>query len=181
MIKSPVDSMWQSRSTTVEKFGLDQTGTVEYRFNSQGFRGPVDYNFVPDHALFGCSIVFGIGVDQKHTIAGQFECVHNYGLAGNYNSTDCFDTIKQFVVSKWYAPHVKMAAVWTHRDQEILPQYVKELEKYHMIHFFCGDCPDLPDCYKFISNLDQDVSLTHPGPRTHRFIHQSLCQLFDRL
>jgi hypothetical protein len=180
VITCPVDSMWQNRSTTVGKFGLDQTDIIKYCFNSQGFRSQVDYDFVPDYAIFGCSIVFGIGVDQKDTIAGQFDSVHNYGLAGNYNNTDCYNVIEQFVNSKWYTPHTKMAVIWTHRDQEILPQYIEKLQKYHMIHFFCGDCPDLPGCYKFISNLDHDVSLSHPGPKTHRFIHQSLCQLFDR-
>ena len=173
--------MWQNRSTTVDKFGLDQTGSIEYYFNSQGFRSRNNYNFVPKYALFGCSVMFGIGVSEHDTIAGQFDSAHNYGLATNYKNTDCFDTIKQFVNSEWYRPDIKMAVIWTYRDKEILPHYVKKLQQYQMIHFFCGDRPDLPYCYNLPANLDQDASHTHPGIKTHGFIHKSLCQLFDRL
>lgn len=181
LINSPVIPMWNNRSATVQKFGKDQTGTVDYQFNSQGFRSNVDYNFVPDYAVFGCSIVFGIGVPLKDTFAGQFESIHNYGLASNYDSTDCFNVVQQFVSSKWYNENTKMAVIWTDRGQEILPEYVEKLQQYRMIHFFCGNRLNLANCYSVKSNLDLDVSGTHPGPRTHKFIYKLLCPLFDRL
>ena len=181
MIKSPVDLMWQNRSSTVKKFGLDQTGSIDYCFNSQGFRSRIDYDFVPDYALFGCSIAFGIGVVEKDTIAGQFDCVHNYGLASNYTNTDCFGVIEQFVDSQWYRPNTNMAVIWTSRDQELLLDHVRKLQQYRMIHLFCGNCPLLPNCYNLPPDLDRDASGSHPGPQTHNFIHRSLCRLFDLL
>ena len=181
MINTPIDLMWRNCATTVKQFGLDQTGEIEYRFNSQGFRGNRDYNFIPDYAIFGCSIAFGIGVPWEKTIAGHFDQIHNYGLASNYNNSHCFTIIKQFLNSEWFRPTVKMAVIWTDRDQTALPEYVGNLQEHPMIHLFCGDCPTFPNCYKFIPNLDQDISNTHPGPDTHKFIYRSLCQLFNQL
>lgn len=181
VINCCIDEMWKNRSTTVQTFGKDQTGTVDYCFNSQGFRSNIDYNFAPEYAVFGCSIVFGIGVSYKDTFAGQFESIHNYGLASNYTNTDCFNTINQFVTSKWYSPQTIMAVIWSDRDQELLPNYVEKLQQYRIIHLFCGTQPDFPNCYKLKQNFDHDASNTHPGPLTHKFIHRSLCQLFDLL
>lgn len=181
VINSPVEEMWQNRSATLQQFGKDHTGEISYCFNSQGFRSDVDYNFVPQYAFFGCSIVFGIGVPQKNTFAGQFESVHNYGLATNYSNTDCFDTIHQFIKSKWYTQHTKLAVIWKPGDQDLLLSHLDQLQQYPIIHFFCGNSPGLLNCYNLKSDFDHDVSNSHPGPKTHKFIHQLLCQLFDQL
>lgn len=181
VINSPVAKMWQNRSSRVQTFGKDQTGTVDYCFNSQGFRSNVDYDFVPEYAFFGCSIVFGIGVPQKDIFAGQFNSVHNYGLASNYTNTDCFNTIEQFVKSKWYNQETKLAVIWSDRDQDLLPTYIEKLQPYRMIHFLCDNQLTLDNCHTLKSNFDYDASNTHPGPKTHKFIHRVLCHLFNLL
>ena len=63
---------------------------IEYRFNSEGFRGPEIDN--PECACFGCSFTMGTGVDEQETWANQLaqmlDCTTaNLGHAGSSNDT----------------------------------------------------------------------------------------------
>lgn len=173
--------MWNSRGQTLDRYGLDQTGKIQYRFNGQGFRADHTLDFAPDHAFFGCSFVAGIGVPIEQTFASLFSNSHNYGVGGKYLNSSTFEIIQSFVNSSMYHDKIKMAVFWTDRDQELLDQYYQQLSDLPLLHFFCGTPLPYANCYAMIKNLDWDVSNTHIGPKTHKFLYQTLCALFDRL
>lgn len=175
------ENMWHSRGLTLDKFGQDQTGQILYRFNDQGFRADGVWDFVPDYAFFGCSIVAGIGVPIEQTFASMFAKSHNYGIAGEYSNASTLQIIQAFVHSKVYSKNTKMAVIWTDRNPEHLDSYLAQLCDLPMIHFFCGELLNYPHCYKMVANIDWDASGTHPGPRTHRLLHGILCALFSPL
>ncbi len=55
-------------------YGMDQTGSKRYEFNSFGFRGE-DYDPDADLTIIivGCSIVFGTGLNYEETLGAQFK------------------------------------------------------------------------------------------------------------
>lgn len=179
-ITNCVSDMWKHRGNTVDAFGKDQTHTITYTFNQQGFRSKQDYNWTPKVALFGCSLVMGIGVDQSMITSAYFEDCQNYGLAGRYTNQDILHTIENFVNSDLYNPATNIAVVWTDRDAEVLEAYYTSLKKLNIIHFFCGPTLNHPQCYKFISHVDMDASNTHPGAVTHKTFYKILCSLFNQ-
>lgn len=175
--------MLQLRDQTVHEFGLDQTGQITYTFNQQGFRSSFAYDFVPDHAFFGASLVFGIGVAQDQTFASMFEHSHNYGLAGtHYGNSDIFQILIKYLASPWYHPRTKICVVWTDRDQHLLDQYYHQLPAERLISFFCGQALSRPNCHAFPSfvTVDRDCSGTHIGPRSHKNFYRILCNQFNQ-
>lgn len=164
-------------SNTVSKFGKDQTGKVNYSFNCHGFRGP-DFDFIPKYAFFGCSLVFGVGVDQSQTFPYLFENSQNYGLAGNYTDHDTMIVIEKFLLSDLYSPGTKMVIVWRSQDQDILKNFYQRLNGHNFLHFFCGQPLNNNDCYATPPNIDYDVSETHYGPASHRRLCKTLQNLF---
>lgn len=179
-LNNNVADMWTLKGTTVSCFGKDQTNTVTYTFNQQGFRSSTDFVQTPEHAVFGCSLVMGIGVPENQIVSSYFSNCQNYGLAGRYTNRDILNTVKKFSQSELYTPEVKMAVVWTDRDPHELDDFYRELEDFNIIHFFCGHVLERNHCYKFIKTLDLDASKTHPGPLTHKTFFGILCRLFDR-
>ncbi len=175
-----VPSMYNLRAQTVKQFGLDCTGHIDYRFNSQGFRSDVEFDRPPHCALFGCSLVFGVGVNNSDVTASLLQDTYNFGLAGKYNNSDIYQTILRYADSELYSPESKLCVVWTDRDQEVLPDYVAKLKNINLYHFFCGNVVAGDQCFKFVKNLDQDVSQTHMGPKTHKFFAKMLWALFNR-
>lgn len=179
MIQNHVPGMHWLRGQTVTTFGKDHTGLIEYNFNSQGFRGTKDFDFVPDYAFFGCSVVFGIGVAENKIFPYQFDQAHNYGLAGTYNNQDTMTIVEKFLLSEYYDPKTKLVMVWHSRDSSNLQQFYNNLISYNIVHFFCGDKLVEKHCYSFPKNLDFDVSTTHIGPATHDFCYKTLNSLFQ--
>lgn len=173
-------NMYNLRGQTVDKFGRDHTGCVQYQFNHQGFRSNIEFDSVPQCALFGCSLVFGIGVDVGSTTASLLPNTYNFGLCGNYNNNDIHKIIVDFLTSNLYSQQTKMSVVWTHRDQDSLERIIKDLHSINLYHFFCGDLLPGKNCFKFVKNLDQDVSLTHMGPQTHATFAKMLWALFNQ-
>lgn len=178
-MRCPLDEMYACRGTTQDHWGKDRTRLVSYSFNNQGFRGFQDFDYIPQCAFFGCSITFGVGVDQNLIFPSLFDRAHNYGLSGRYNNRDIFATITEFLGSDLYRPEVNMAVIWSDRDQDMLPELLAQLRDHGLIHFFCGEKIPGPRSYACPRSLDLDVSLTHPGPQTHRFLHSILCDLFE--
>jgi hypothetical protein len=172
--------MLRYQGQRVRQFGLDSTGQIDYQFNQQGFRSNNNFDFVPDYAFFGCSMVFGIGVPIDQTFPYLFNNSQNYGVAGEYNNADTFILIKKFINSPLYSEHTKMAVIWHRRDTDNLEYYYQELTPYKILHFFCG--PQLPheSCYPVFPNIDYDVSDTHYGPKSHRSFWRLLSSLFTR-
>jgi hypothetical protein len=179
-VMNHVPGMILHSGNTINIFGKDKTNRIAYTFNQQGFRGINDFNYVPDYAFFGCSMVFGIGVPENDTFAYQFKNSQNYGLAGNYDNSDVFELINQFVDSHLYTKHTKIAVVWHLRDVDNLESYYQKLRSYKILHFFCGSCLPYDRCYPVLPNIDHDVSNTHYGPRSHRAFWKILCTLFNQ-
>lgn len=175
-----VPEMYNLRGQTVSQFGLDCTGNIEYCFNQQGFRSNVNFDRVPQCVLFGCSSVFGIGVDYTHTTASLIPDCYNLGLAGKYNNNDIHQTIVSYLDSELYSPKTKLCVVWADRDQDIIQNLVTDLNTVNLYHFFCGDVVPGQSCFKFVKNLDHDVSHTHMGPKTHAAFAKMLWVLFNQ-
>jgi hypothetical protein len=179
-ILNNVSGMRQHQGRSIKKFGKDCTGLVTYHFNKQGFRGNKDFDFVPDYAFFGCSLVFGIGVTQENIFPSFFERSHNYGLAGNYDNHDIMQVMQNFLSSDLYHKDTHIAVVWHERDQDSLLDFYRNLSGYKIQHFYCGTGLSEPRCHSFPLQLDHDVSSSHPGPKTHKMFSKMLCALFDR-
>ena len=175
-----VPGMRDLQGQTVLQFGLDRTGHIEYHFNQQGFRSDLNFDHAPTCALFGCSLVFGVGVDNQQVSASLLPDTYNFGLAGNYSNFDIYQTIKNYLNSDLYSPTTHLCVVWTDRDQNDLINYVSDLESANLYHFFCGDLIAGKKNFKFIKNLDMDVSQTHMGPNTHAAFAKILWALFNR-
>lgn len=176
-----VPDMYNLHGQTVYKFGRDCTGHIEYQFNQQGFRSNINFDTAPQCALFGCSSVFGIGVQNKDIAASLLPDTYNFGLAGNYDNADIHQTIVNYLDSKLYSPQTKLCVVWTDRDQDTLHDLVNDLAAVDLHHFFCGEVVPNKNCFKFVKTLDQDASLTHMGPKTHKFFAKTLWALFKQL
>lgn len=172
--------MYKLRGQTVDKFGVDCTGQVEYQFNQQGFRSDLNFDTAPKHALFGCSLVFGIGVNSSDTAASLLPNTYNFGLAGRYNNNDIYQTIANYTNSALYCPNTKLCVVWTDRDPQSLPDIVASLGHLNLYHFFCGDIVSGAKRFKFIKQIDHDVSQTHMGPKTHAVFAKILWALFNQ-
>jgi hypothetical protein len=171
--------MQKCQGLTVDTFGKDTTGQVLYTFNQQGFRSQIDYMTCPSVAFFGCSLIFGVGVDQDKITTSYFTNSHNYGLAGKYDNQDTYQTIKKFTVSCLYN-NTPMIVVWHNRDNENLNQYYDDLKSFNIYHFFCGQKLQLPNCFAMVQNVDSDVSGTHMGPKTHKLFFKIVCNLLNR-
>ena len=174
-----VSGMQKCQGLTVDTFGKDTTGKVLYTFNKQGFRSQIDYVTSPGVAFFGCSLVFGVGVDQDKIATSYFKNSHNYGLAGEYDNQDVYQTVNTFINSSLY-DNTPVVVVWHSRDSENLDQYYHKLTGLDIYHFFCGEKLQHPNCFRMIKNVDQDVSGTHMGPATHRIFYKSVCALLNQ-
>ena len=170
--------MISNRGKTLTCFGLDQTNTIDYGFNQQGFRHHMDYDFEPSVAFFGCSLVFGIGVPYQHICANKFADSHNYGLAGAYNDMDVLNILNKFIAN--YPVNIPKVVVWKNFQASITATHIKGLPGNNIYHFFCHHPIEAPGCYRMVKNLDHDVSGTHPGPITHNFFYKTLCPLLNR-
>ena len=172
--------MLQCRGSMSDRFGKDSTGKINYKFNQQGFRSDIEFNFVPDYAFFGCSLVFGIGVTVENVFSSYFINSQNYGLAGAYNNDDVYIILDAFLKSDLYSQHTKIVVVWTNRHTENLDTYYHNLKDYDIKHFFCGEKLPYNNCYAMLKNLDNDVSTTHMGPKTHQFFYKFIWSLLNR-
>lgn len=169
---NPFDNCFQpafsARGSTVNKWGKDSTGLIEYRFNNQGFRSDIDYNWVPEFAFFGNSSVFGVGVDQNQTLTTYFPKSHNYGISGIYLNWHNVVNLENYVNSPFYNHQVKIVFFWIDRVTENIDemiQYVNTLAP-EILHISSGSKKE--NAINLMPHIDRDVSQTHPGPKTHR-------------
>lgn len=66
LIKFPLAAT-DGRPGVQRSLGTDRSGRVEYRLNSQGYRGPEFGDFTGSLVTIGCSYTLGIGLAQEHT------------------------------------------------------------------------------------------------------------------
>lgn len=181
LINNANEPLHSIRGKTVSAWGKDTTGFIKYTINNQGFRSSVDYDWTPKYAFFGSSSVFGIGVPEEQTLVAQFENAHNYGLAGNYLNQDSITNLKNFLSSATYNNDVKIVFFWIERpNQENIEEmisYVDSISK-KIIHISQGN--KYPKAINLMPHIDQDVSGTHPGPRTHKLWAKTIRLLINR-
>jgi len=90
-------------STEQEKIGNDRTGLVQYKINSAGFRGK-DFENI-DLITLGCSITFGIGVDQDKTWPYRLAEKGNLTVANLSKPAGSPDTCFRF--ASYWIPELK--------------------------------------------------------------------------
>jgi hypothetical protein len=179
MIQNCYSYAWERRGQTTCHWGKDSTGLIEYKINDQGFRSPWNYDTIPDYAFFGNSIVFGVGVDQAQTLVSHFENSHNYGLSGNYMNHHSVTNLQQFVASELYSDQTRVVFFWIDRLEPIedMIQQVNQLIP-RVLHISSGQ--KKRDAINLMPHIDNDVSGTHPGPKTHRIWAKTIKLLLDR-
>jgi hypothetical protein len=150
----------------VRAWGKDQTGLIEYRFNSQGYRHPRTYDWPAQWAFFGNSIVFGVGVAESQTLTSYFEHSQNYGLSGLYMNHHSVTNLQNFVQSACCAPNTKIVFFWIDRDEDIQSL----IQQVQMLAPGCLNISSgvkRPGTINLMPHKDVDVSGTHPGPLSH--------------
>ena len=168
MIQNSNRPLYDVRGTTVACWGKDQTGTITYNINSQGFRSDNDYTWIPNYAFFGSSAVFGIGIDNKDILVNQFDRVQNYGLAGNYLNCDSIENLKNFIASPLYK-NTQIIFFWIDRPgQEDINKLIPQANKLcdNILHISQGE--KYSGAINLMPHIDRDVSNTHPGVKTHQ-------------
>lgn len=163
------ESAFNARDTVQLKWGKDQTGLIEYQFNTQGFRGSRDYSWAPTHAFFGNSVVFGVGVPCNETMVSYFLNAHNYGLSGNYMNWHSIENLKRYTASPFYDPETKIVFLWIERPGiENIPELIDQVNaiRTDVLHISMGN--KYPTAINLMPSIDYDVSGTHPGPKSHR-------------
>jgi len=166
MFKNPNSYMYEARNSTTDSWGKDSTGLIKYTFDQYGFRNQNNYNESPQYVFFGCSLLFGIGVDIENVFTKKFQC-WNFGLAGRYTEDqilDCYSEFKKLKID------CKVIFVWRNRD--LLPDL--NLGQDHKI-YHCLPYRSKPKNHiRLMDNLDYDVSGTHWGIKTHQKFYKLL-------
>jgi hypothetical protein len=159
---------WQNRNQTVRTWGKDQTGLVEYQFNSQGYRNSANYDWPAQWAFFGNSIVFGVGVPEKQILTSYFEQSQNYGLSGSYMNHHSVTNLANFVKSACCAPNTRIVFFWVDREQEDIASLISQVKTIapHCLNISSGQ--QRAGAINLMPHRDWDVSGTHPGPLTHQ-------------
>jgi hypothetical protein len=168
MIQNSNKPLYDARGTTVTRWGKDQTGTITYNINNQGFRSNTDYTWSPSYAFFGSSTIFGIGVENKDILVNQFDKAQNYGLAGQYLNGDSIENLKNFIASPLYKD-TQIIFFWIDRlgkedINELIPQTNNLCD--NILHISQGE--QYPGAINLMPHIDRDVSQTQPGIKTHQ-------------
>ena len=173
------DPAWQHRGQTVNRWGKDRTGLIEYQFNNQGFRNVQDYNWKPSIAIFGNSIVFGVGVDYPDILCNLLPDTQNYGLSGIYKNHHSVTNLKEFISSDLYSSSVKIVFFWIDRAEPI-EDMIQDINQAtpNVLHISSGI--KRAGAINLMPSTDYDVSGTHPGPLTHRMWARTIKLLLDR-
>ena len=159
---------WQHRGQIVQTWGKDSTGLIDYRFNLQGYRHSLNYNWPAKWAFFGNSIVFGIGVQESKILTSYFDHSQNYGLSGDYMNHHSVTNLKNFLQSECYTSHTRVVFFWIDRDNEKVDELIQQVKIMvpHCLNISSGK--RRPGAINLVPHQDLDVSGTHPGPRTHK-------------
>jgi len=167
MFNNPNKYMYDARGTQQRSWGKDLTGSVMYTFDEFGFRNFNDYQRTPDYVFFGCSLLFGIGVEKSKVFTNKFNC-WNFGLAGKYNEAQVLDCYKRF---KSLDIDCKVVFVWRSRDSLPNSDLFGDDKIYHCLPYRSQSKKHI----RLLQNIDHDVSGTHWGEKTHAKFGKILC------
>ena len=160
-------------------WGKDSTGLIQYRFNDQGYRHGLNYNWPADWAFFGNSIVFGVGVAEPQILTSQFERSQNYGLSGHYMNHHSVTNLTHFLHSECCTDNTRIVFFWIDREQEDVDALIQQVK--HMvprcINISSGQ--KRPGAINLMPHKDWDVSGTHPGPHTHAMWAKTIQLLYE--
>ena len=113
---------------------------VEYRLNSQQFRTKEfkDIDWKNSIVILGCSLTFGVGVTEEHTIASYLQkitgkYVVNLGHPGLTNGLIAYNS---YYLKENYPTPLSVVNLWTHmvRSFYIIPKTMRlEVKNFHSI------------------------------------------------
>lgn len=180
LAKTPDPYMQLYAGKTIKSYSYDITNTIEYTFNSLGYRSNYEYNFIPEYVFFGCSTVFGIGIPINSLFSSYFAnyfnlglesddtSKHNNNLGKSYNNYDILSTINNFNISKLYNTKTKGIVLWTDRDNENIDEIISSINiNFNITHFKIGK-HNSKLSQNLLPQIDADVSLTHAGQKSHK-------------
>lgn len=142
---------------------LDKLGyinaKIEYRFNSEGFRGPEIGQ--PEALCFGCSFTMGTGLNEIDTWTAQFSSITGLSVANLGHAGSSNDTAVRFAMH--YVPKIKPKfAIWVQTDSgriEVINEHIRIVDNILAGSVF--DTPYGKDYYIkiwFTSEVNQTVN-----------------------
>jgi hypothetical protein len=166
MFDNPNKNMFLHRSSKIDAWGKDSTALIEYEFDEYGFRKQNNYQKEPEHVFFGCSLLFGIGIETKNIFTNGLNC-WNFGLAGSYTEQEIIECYKRFTELQ-----IKSNIIFVWRDFNSTPKHILDNQE---VHHFVPINSKSKNHTRLMENIDFDVSGTHWGIKTHTKFHKLLC------
>ena len=183
--------------TSIREYGYDQSNTVNYQFNSSGFRDIRDFNYDPDIAFLGGSISFGVGVSFEYcysqVIANKLDLKSwNLSYAQEYYDNEIiFETVTQLYR---HVQNIPLVIQWVSDKRNLkfkkdCYQLIKETNTLFdkCIHLMIDSKESKLDLIKDEFDLinppwmDFVANKTHPGIKTHSALSgYILKRMYDR-
>jgi hypothetical protein len=181
--------------STHQRYGYDQSGDIEYQFNSSGFRGELVDN--PNIIFVGGSISFGVGIKYAKTygcVLSSMQSLSHWNISyaqEYYDNEIIYQTVLQIhkliggipIVIQWVSDTRNPKAVYK-LDQLI--DMTNQLFKDHVHLLIDGrDKKEeiLTDHCDLINPpwLDSTADHTHPGIKTHNGLAKFILKkLYDK-
>ena len=186
-----LSSQFEQANKLIKKYGKDNTGTIDYKFNSKGFRSYDEYIVKPDILFAGGSISFGIGVDESNTyksiLSKSFGMSYwDISYAGSYDNSIIYETIQNY--KKLHNEIVIVQWVGDYRNKNTLKvyDYINNINLWFKkaIHIYIDkeNKHDIKQEYFKLINtvwIDYSANFTHPGIKTHKGIAGYLERKFN--
>jgi hypothetical protein len=157
-------------NSSMDKYGLDQTGKIIYKFDSYGFREGNNYNIDPSIVFFGCSYLTGTGVNINQRFSSYFNNSWNFGLFGEYKEEELLVNYELFKKNYKDYNTRKIVFCWKSKNSFQLKKLITSVDNNKNIYHTVPSNIKLKN-YKLLRNLenvDYDISGTHYGPLTHQ-------------
>ena len=168
-----LSSQFEQANKLIKKYGKDNTGTIDYKFNSKGFRSYDEYIVKPDILFAGGSISFGMSY-------------WDISYAGSYDNSIIYETIQNY--KKLHNEIVIVQWVGDYRNKNNLKvyDYINNINLWFKkaIHIYIDkeNKHDIKQEYFKLINpvwIDYSANFTHPGIKTHKGIAGYLERKFN--
>ena len=176
-----LSSQLEHANKLIKKYGKDDTGTIDYKFNSKGFRSYDEYFKKTDMLFAGGSVSFGIGVDESHTYKSILSkrlglSYWDISYAGSYDNSTIYETIQNY--KKLHNKIIIVQWVGDYRNKNNLKvyDYINDISDCFekAIHIYIDkEKQDIQQEYFKLVNpvwIDYSANSTHPGIKTHKGI-----------